>query len=99
MTGTEALQVAAQISTMADPWVLKMEGTDLSGEEKHAAVKGMVRMLIFGASTLSPAVATLMGGVSVQQVDAMIDVAIAGLIMMYNAAKIFVAKIKQQMHA
>lgn len=94
MTGLEALQMAGTISQMADPYVKSMEGTDLSGDEKHAAVKGMVRVLIFGASTLSPAVASLMGGVSVAQVDAMIDVAIAGLVEMYNLAKIFVNAIK-----
>lgn len=95
MTGLEAIQMAATVSQMADPYVKSMEGTDLNGDEKHAAVKGMVRLLVFGASTLSPDVGNLLKGVSVTQMDAMIDVAIAGLVELYNVAGIFADKIKK----
>lgn len=94
MTGTEAIKVSAVLAEMADPWVKKMEVLDLSGQEKAAAVKGMVRVLVFGASTLSPAVSTLFAGVSVTQVDAMIDVAIAALVAMYKAVGLFISRVK-----
>jgi len=98
MTGVQAIQMAGTISSLADPYVKSMEGTDLSGSEKAAAVKGMVRVLVFGASTLSPDVANLMQGVSITQLDAMVDLAIAGLVVLYKAAGIFVSKVEAQFH-
>lgn len=98
MTGVEAIQMAGTISQLADPYVKSMEGTDLSGSEKAAAVKGMVRILVFGASTLSPDVGNLMKGVSVTQLDSMVDVAIAGLVVLYKAAGIFIGKVEAAFH-
>lgn len=94
MTGAEALQVTGILSQLADPYVKSMEGTSLSGSEKAAAVKGIVRVLVFASKTLSPAAASLFTGVSVEQVDAIVDVAIAALVALYKTAGIFVSRVK-----
>lgn len=94
MNAADAIKISAILSEAANPYVLAMEKTTLGSSEKAAAVKGMVRVLVFAANSLSPAVATLFTGISVQQVDAMVDAIIAGLVAMYKLAGVFVSKVK-----